>query len=411
MMNKFSNFKFSNFSQFLVWVILSFTIASFIFNNLPEYSKSAYRPTIVTHPMEKLGADFTANYVAANSIREGLNPYKNNARFGSRFVNPYLSREWPVYVYPIIGAYFFIPLSFFSIALAYKLWIIISLILLLLSIIYLVQIFPSKLLVFTTLVTISFLSYPLLFALERGISDIIILFLLCIAFYYQVKGRNDWITALTISMSILIKLYPGIFLLYFVIRRKWGLVKKILLFLFILTFSTFNLGLLKDSFTSIQNFSTKPTIWIGNHSLISFLSLNRWSETFLLPVSFFIILSMTGTTFYFAYKRRQKDNLFDFLEWGICFILMTIIPSVSHDYNLILQIFTVAGIFYYFRTIKNFRRKNLFLAVSSILLISTLFAPTFIVFANPFLSNKFPILFLLWILLFYLHLDKQAESI
>jgi hypothetical protein len=212
-------------------------------------------------------------------------------------------------------------------------------------------------------------------------------------------------------MSILIKLYPGIFLLYFVIRRKWGLVKKILLFLFILTFSTFNLGLLKDSFTSIQNFSTKPTIWIGNHSLISFLSLNRWSETFLLPVSFFIILSMTGTTFYFAYKRRQKDNLFDFLEWGICFILMTIIPSVSHDYNLILQIFTVAGIFYYFRTIKNFRRKNLFLAVSSILLISTLFAPTFIVFANPFLSNKFPILFLLWILLFYLHLYKQAESI
>ncbi len=208
--------------------------------------------------------------------------------------------------------------------------------------------FTFAFLVFTTLIS----TYPILFALERGNSDLVSGFFSALTLYLITQRKFKW-SILTLTTAIHIKIYPIILGPLLLLRAGW----KAAFQLAVLTLAAFFIvgpSAAKNFFSFIYISQTSPYVWKGNHSLKSCLemipSLSPESRK-TITLTFFIL---AGLIFIGAFiriwilkclKKRtglsEKASGFSGMELGfigMAFQFMSLIPGESHDYKLGIQL-------------------------------------------------------------------------
>lgn len=158
--------------------------------------------------------DFRAFYTAGKSIILGLNPYMNNELEG--LIDACEQRNVSRFIYPPGAAYFFTFFSFFTYPIAKLIWTLV----LILCAWYIFSINKDAL--------ILLISFPILFAIERGQIDLLIIVLLISAY----KSRSFLISIFLFFLTVTLKLFPILLIPFFWYRWKSELdFKKILGFL------------------------------------------------------------------------------------------------------------------------------------------------------------------------------------
>lgn len=258
--------------------------------------------------------------------------------------------------YPPFFRLFFAPLTLLSFSWAYRLLSLLTLITFAGS----VFIFPlliesnrriSPLLILTTVT--GFLSYGLQFELERGQFNVIAVFLCFLSiwiFYYHSKYSNLALVLFTISVHL--KIFPLIFIVMFI--RDWKdrrqNLKTLLIFSITNIIFLMILGpkVLISFVAGIIDYSKDYQVWAINHSAFSFIEWfikisiengNRFfgqisSIAMLQKIILILVISLFLLVLMKSYSRTHIG-----INPGLlvaCTISALLIPSVSHDYTLVL---------------------------------------------------------------------------
>jgi len=191
--------------------------------------------------------------------------------------------------------------------------------------------------------------YPFIFSIERGNYDIYAMLFSLLALWCLLKlPEHIWLQVILLSIATHLKIYPAI--LFIVLFAKHG--KKTILPLlvvnsaFLLILGPQNaIGFLKV-ITSSASVGARWA-WVGNHSGFSFVnllvSLNRYLEPYL---DLLLILSI-GVPLVLWVFVIIKINAKDFNNRNIILLfmsttsLMCLIPSISHDYKLVILSTTI----------------------------------------------------------------------
>ena len=154
--------------------------------------------------------DFSSYYFAPKSLFQHQNPYIG----GKHYFTPF--------VYPPIVIVFFLPFSLLSYVLAQKLWVGVSIVLLIASVFLLLRSYKQQVLSLrsASIFILVFLAFPTKFTLGMGQVNMVIVFLLSLCFYYLLKGKQK-LVGIFLAFSVAIKLFPGLLLLYFIIKKQW----------------------------------------------------------------------------------------------------------------------------------------------------------------------------------------------
>lgn len=157
--------------------------------------------------------DFQVHYYGAQHLVQGENPYQIDVNY------------FTPQVYPPFDMVFFIPLSFLPYEIAAKLWIILSIAAVIGSIILINRIyrisFFSPLSLF--LCALVFIAFPTKFTFGMGqINAMILLFTTLLWFYLNKK--DDIKSGISFAFPVMLKFFPLLFVLYFLLLRKWKLL-------------------------------------------------------------------------------------------------------------------------------------------------------------------------------------------
>ncbi len=286
-----------------------------------------------------IGIDFRAVHEWSQSL------FKNPTNFFSAQTN----------VYPIFSAILFWPFTLLSPFLGYRIAVVLSIVSLFLTVSVLFIQDRSRSLkanltwIFLVCVFL-FQTYPVLFCLERGNLDIIIGFLMALSIRYYLRDRYG-LSALLLMLATQIKVYPIMFSFLFLAGRKWKAVAYYGLFnvlaLFVVGVNGFNYTV-----AGIVLVKNQPYLWEGNHSIFSFFhflnsSRFNWITPNFLPLSQAIVvlyllgvLYLTALGYWNSNAKRIIPNIQVFFLGlvGYSFTLMSLVPNLSHDYRLVVQI-------------------------------------------------------------------------
>lgn len=205
-------------------------------------------------------------------------------------------------------------------------------------------------------------SYGFHFELERGQFNIIAFNLVLIALYifYYKPTKLRYLAYILFSLAIQIKIYPAIFVFLFI--DNWRNWKRNINFL--VTIGIFNLALLFSlGYQAFLNFLNALInirfgyVWIGNHSIKSFVSLlqqgvfqpifnqieprdfSTWIARYWMFVQYGLMILVVLcfiTTVLVAYKRNVHGFNANLFMIGTLTALL--LPSISHDYTLSLLV-------------------------------------------------------------------------
>jgi hypothetical protein len=287
------------------------------------------------------------------------------------------------------------------------------------------QSIPTLILIFVT----GLLSYGLQFELERGQYNVFT-FLLCLwaIHIFHNDKKHRMIAYLLFSISIQLKLYPAIFIVMFVddwkdwknnILRFLKLGIFNLLLLFVMGYQIF-----LDFVRSVSaQLSVPGWEWNGNHSIKAFVeALKRDGLNVLAPGSVeairqnpeplsnvllaIFLLAFALAIFISARKETQGIDTYLLLT---CMIGALIIP-ISNDYTLSILSAPMALFLCSIPAMKNKSRQLISIALT--LGIATAYFSTLIPFKYKpyFLSNTFPLLFIILILSTILNLFQFRDS-
>jgi len=181
-------------------------------------SLSIFRTTHIL--WNSLLPDFSIFYISTKALLEGDNPYLLKDLFTQ--LN-----------YPPTSLMFFIPLAFFSLSFASKIWILVSICFFVVSVYFLHIITKSTLLHTSFLFFIFAISFPLKFTLGMGQVNMLLLLALTL-FLYFIHNKREKVSAIFLSLSVIVKLYPALFYLLVVITKRWKILGvSVLIILFI----------------------------------------------------------------------------------------------------------------------------------------------------------------------------------
>jgi hypothetical protein len=159
--------------------------------------------------------DFRSFYIAGKAISLGLDPYLNNELLG--LIDSCELRSVSRFIYPPLSAFIFYPLSILNFQFAKIIWSL----LILFSFYKILDIFKFK------KPFLIFLTFPVLFALERGQIDLIICLLIITSF----KSKNFYVSLLFLFLATVLKLFPVLLLPLFLFKWRNLFTKKKFLFI------------------------------------------------------------------------------------------------------------------------------------------------------------------------------------
>jgi hypothetical protein len=216
--------------------------------------------------------DFTNYYVAGERLLQERPLYDLYALYEDKYEGPFL-----VYKYPPLFALGMKPLAALPLVTAFQIWTILNLFLLGISIYALVRTHergPTP----YTLATILFVALALLFqpnidTLSYGQADIAVLALVALCYSTWRAGKEVWSGAL-LALATLVKLYPGLILLHFIVKREWRVVVAFAATLALLVAASLPFTGSEPWWTFLTQVlprSGGSTVWIENQTFVAFL--------------------------------------------------------------------------------------------------------------------------------------------
>jgi glycosyl transferase family 87 len=258
---------------------------------------------------------------------------------------PYITNN----LYPPLATVLFTPLLFMDFSLAYKLVTLATVLC------YAVMAFvvpywvgkekpvsPSLMLVFIT----GLFSYGFQFELERGQFNVIAMSLCFLAIWiYHFHNRYRYLGYLLFSISVQLKVFPIIFIVMLIsnwhdwrrnIRRMLILSALNFALFFILGLHTFN-----DFVLAITAQAVNPFVWVGNHSITSFVALGSYSSPGAVKLLMLTLVAVCMFSIMLQAWRQNRQGISPPLLLA-CAIGALLIPPVSHDYTLPILVAPVA---------------------------------------------------------------------
>jgi alpha-1,2-mannosyltransferase len=159
------------------------------------------------------GYDLTSYLLSAKALLQGGNPYQTGSPF--------------VYFYPLTFAFMMIPLALLPYWAANFLWFAINALALILSVKYSIELssdwlgvtWGRSLIIPLTLLFLLVLT-PIQHHFLNGQVDFVVLFLCVLFLKYFLRGRSV-LSSLFLALAIAIKVVPGIFLLFLIMRKNY----------------------------------------------------------------------------------------------------------------------------------------------------------------------------------------------
>jgi hypothetical protein len=318
-------------SLLVLIIVMGFSIAVFY-----HYIQGAY--------IENIYPKNTFLYMASDRFNDFFNPMK-----GTYDLDPYRPDR-----IEMVGGYFpfgYLVTYLFSIL---RPWDISCLLLILVFVVFLwnfnkrslfgkQKIQSSQIL---AIFVLTFLTYPVLFAIDRGNFDMLVFIFIALFVYFYQKG-NKTVATLLLAFPIAMKGYPVFLLTIPLLDRRFkdfGLAVILTGALEIFSLSVFKGGLIVEFGKMITSFISAYSIAFVGGSVLKF---NNSLFTFLLFINpSLIATSWFGQVYFYAsifiyvllcivmYKKQ-------FPFWKVLFIvslMMILLPQSSGDYRLILLI-------------------------------------------------------------------------
>lgn len=264
------------------------------------------------------------------------------------------------YIYPPLFAFLLIPFGFLNYEIAATIFTLINFACLLASLFLITKMIPIKnisgILFFTVAVNYRYL--------ESHVSNNQVAFILILLILISISIKNDALSGLFLSLAIIIKITPAIFLFYFLYKRQFArfvytfLFAGIWLILPSVYSHEYNLHSLQNWYDLVLNNAMKnPTFrsWKNNQSLIAtlakyfmigadplnqalfgmpYLTLGARTLTYL----FYFCSLVIGTPF----LNKLKDGFKDANLISILFILSTIFSGISWVHSFVFLLFPIA---------------------------------------------------------------------
>jgi hypothetical protein len=265
---------------------------------------------------------------------------------------------------------------------------------------------------FALIILVAFLvltSYGFYFSVERGNDDIFALAAAVLGLWLLLKApRRIWLQTLALSASVHLKLYPLILLPLLVWRhgrKSWVPLIVVNALMLLCTGPANALNYIKV----IVNYTSRPFLWVGNHSAASFGALANgyladrvgWQ----IPVAAFyagpILIWLLAAA---VLWRKGFSPLGAVFLFAISVPLMGVVPPTSHDYKLVILGAPVAMVLLIL--IADFGRSRRWIDIIQIAVVMTLMLVLTRSYAMlpTLLGNKYPFLLalelaFLWIML------------
>jgi alpha-1,2-mannosyltransferase len=171
------------------------------------------------------------HYAAKAAFSDGFSPYDYD-----RLTKTYTGQHIFPFLYAPPAVLLFYPLSLLDYSGSAALMLAISHLAFLLSLFLMFRIFrlsTSHLVAFFFCIYV-FNFQPFYLTLSLGQVNLILLFLICLFWYFYSRDSKDWMTAIPLSLAIALKTYPVLFLIYFLIKRQYRLLSWTSLYLVVL---------------------------------------------------------------------------------------------------------------------------------------------------------------------------------
>lgn len=325
-------------------------------------SKSVGKPItfIDWFPTGFHGVDYLATYVASKSLLDGHNIYLNNASLGDEYKDPFAGGGDSRYSYPPLQAFLLAPLSIFSSTFSYEnsyfVWSIISKILILVSIFLISRLVKYKKTAFVFLTVFYGLSSFFWFHIERGQTDSLLLFFMSLSIYLYLEKRKIAWSALFFSLAILLKVFPLIFIPFFILRKEYKFLIYTLIFSLTITFITGFDYWLYWLFSVLPNYKNYYLGYEVEHSL-AYLTSGFLDKPFPQIVKIAQIFSALLMLLYMiiSYLSKNKSRNLILIELAIISIIAEISAPWSANYKLVtlILLFVTPFLILEIKTIKN----------------------------------------------------------
>ena len=196
-------------------------------------------------------------------------------------------------------------------------------------------------------VIFQFLGYPLEFALERGNYDSYALLAIVLGLWFATQTRwHLWLPVVLFSVAAHLKVYPAIFLLVPLWQNRWRAVVPCVVVNCAMLFS-FGFTRAIEFLAELQRLSMNPYFWPGNHSAASFVNevlepslRGHLSEPMVHPAAMLIAVAVHLALWLHGTIRLLRGGFggWPVLLWAaLSTPIMSIVPSTSHDYKLVIM--------------------------------------------------------------------------
>ena len=304
--------------------------AAFSFPEPGVLTTSHYCP-----PPVLVGVDFYPHYIAGQALWHRLPIYDNLRHHGGPFADPVPDHPGLTsrFTYPPPVAYLFAPLSRLPVRGAWKARLAGSVAGMTLVLILLIRVAGQDPWFAAALAAALLVFYPLHFVTINGNVALVCLVLMMLGVCSLLLDGSPWATALFLALATVVKLYPGIFLLWFVVQRRWNLVWRMTVVLAILVALTARDGLWLTWLERAQEFDRFVQAWYLNASLFSLLVMSgvQAAKAFTAAKMFGVValaLALWWT------RRRTDDRLVTLYQAGLLSVAILLAPNTVYDYNL-----------------------------------------------------------------------------
>jgi len=294
---------------------------------------------LIINNYRNVGSDFCQDYIAANSLRRGGSLYGDDITKLEKELSGFGGIQ---NFHPPFNALLYLPLSFFSYNTAFILLSVISIVFLFLINKFIVRGLKLSSEWFLNFTCFTLLWYPVYNCLGSGQSSMIITFCL-ITGRFSLRYSKEYVSGLFFAIATLMKLFPGLILLYLLIMKNWRALIAMVSFIVIgLSLTAFVVGL--DDVRTYAIIMVARDIddfrgYVLNHSIGGIVSRlfgkqMGWFEPLVkIPhiASVLIILLSIGILVYTILKLREmaaKKELSDY-AFGLTLVTMLLLSPIT----------------------------------------------------------------------------------
>lgn len=339
--------------------------------------------------------DFKTQYYVPQIVFNGGDPYKG----GFSLFTPQ--------VYPPTEFLFFIPFSLVSLSVSSILYTAFSFISFYLSLYLLAKTFEIKFFSITNLFLMGFASlmFPAKFTLGMGQINMFVLLLLSLCLF-SLKKNKLFVSGIWMGLSLVIKMFPPILLMYFLLKPNKKLLFGLAITILISGFFTIifiPLDVIKSFFEVLPSLLNSWKLDYYNQAMSGFVGRSFGTGTLAQLIKNMLSLILVGSVIVVVIRNIKKDFFTIALIFGTLINLNVIVNTFSWQHHFVWLIIPLYATFVYLQKNKKGVGGFLFLGMSYILISLNLKTPE----VFPLLLQSHVLFGSIILLLLNLHLLKR----